>query len=65
MTEQNILETIDFKANGQIDLNSIHKKRLDMLVNSGYVEEVCPQDGEPSFFILTFKGKQELYGEKG
>ncbi len=57
-----ILETIDF-IDGRVDLDSVHPNKLSRLVAEGLIDEIDPQNGEKSFYILTIKGKQ-LYGEK-
>ena len=50
-----ILDTVDFHSN-RLDLNSIHKKNLKLLLEYNYVEAVDEMDGSPNFYILTQKG---------
>jgi len=58
MTPKEQVKNLDLKNNEQIDLESIHPKKLQMLIETGYVVLIDPEDGEKPFYMLTKEGKE-------
>lgn len=55
-----LLNSIDLKSNGHIDLESVHPKNLMRLVEQGLVDDISSD--ETTFYILTQEGSKLLYG---